>query len=71
MSAILVLSISIRLIAFLVSLRVWHRIRDWRIGFLVLMLLLMTVRQGWTLIERTHDWHTLRWQAWEELPGLA
>ncbi|BCX88394.1 hypothetical protein MIN45_P0763 [Methylomarinovum tepidoasis] len=71
MSAILVLSIGIRLIAFFISLRVWHRIRDWRIGFLALMLLLMAVRQGWTLIERTQDWHTLRWQAWEELPGLV
>ncbi len=71
MSVILLLSILFRLIAFFLALLVWRRLRDWRIGFLALMLLLMAVRQSWTLSVRTQDWHSFQWWAWEELPGLA
>ncbi len=45
MSIVLVLSIMIRLIAVVWSVYLLQRIRDWRIGFLTIMLALMTLRQ--------------------------
>ena len=71
MSLILCLSIAIRALALLLALWVWRRLNDWRIGFLALMLLLMGVRQLWTLVENTQDWRGFIWDGWEELPGLA
>lgn len=49
MDAVFLLSISIRLVAFGWSLVVLHRLRDWRVGFLALMILLMLMRQVSTL----------------------
>jgi signal transduction histidine kinase len=49
MSVGLIISILIRIIAFLWSLILLHRIRDWRMGFLSIMLALMALRQILTL----------------------
>jgi len=49
MSVGLIISILIRIIAFLWSLFLLHRIRDWRMGFLSIMLALMALRQILTL----------------------
>lgn len=49
MSIGLVISILVRIIAFLWSLILLHRIRDWRMGFLSIMLALMALRQILTL----------------------
>ncbi len=49
MSIVLVLSIMIRLIAVVWSVYLLQRIRDWRIGFLTIMLALMALRQIFAL----------------------
>lgn len=49
MSVGLLISILIRLLAFFWSLLVLHRIRDWRMGFLSVMLAFMALRQMLTL----------------------
>jgi len=46
----LILSISIRVIAFLWSIVLLRRIRDWRIGLLSIMLLLMSFQQSMRLL---------------------
>ncbi len=70
MSFVLVVSIAIRIAALFRALWVWRRLRDWRIGFLAWMLLLMALRQSWTLKRHTQDWHALTWGTPDELPGL-
>ena len=70
MSFVLVVSIAIRIAALCRALLVWRRLRDWRIGFLASMLLLMALRQSWTLKRQTRDWHVLTWGTPDELPGL-
>ncbi len=71
MSLILIISIAIRLVAMVLSVVLWRRARDWRMGFLTLMLALMTVRQTLTLAsERDHRVVDVTGQA-AEVPGLA
>ncbi len=70
MSLILLVSIVIRVAALGWALLAWRRLRDWRIGFLSLMLLLMAVRQSWTLKRHTQSWYPPTWGGLDELPGL-
>lgn len=49
MSIGLIVSITIRLLAMVWSLYLLHRVRDWRMGFLSIMLALMALRQILTL----------------------
>ena len=55
MSAILVVSIGIRMAAFILSLLLLRRLKDWRIGFLSGMILLMALRQILTLAKKPID----------------
>jgi PAS domain S-box-containing protein len=49
-SLILIISISLRALALAWSVALWRRLRDWRAGFLSVMLLLMTLRTVLTAI---------------------
>ena len=71
---ILLLSLLLRLIAFVWSIVLMRKLREWRMGFLTAMIALMALRQGLTLVRRVQE------DAWslspadvslDELPGLA
>lgn len=64
MSLVLVISIAIRLAALGWTLWLLRRIRDWRIGFMAVIIALMTLRQSLTLSAGVESEST-------ELPGLA
>lgn len=71
MSLILSVSVFIRLIALAWALRLWHRIRDWRIGFLGAMVALMALRQSLTLYRKGISWPPQLTSGLDEIPGLA
>jgi len=71
MSAILLCSIAIRVAAFALSLLLWRRLRDWRIGFLSGMILLMGLRQIFTLAQQPVDLPVSFVANIDELPGLV
>ncbi len=70
MNFILIVSIIIRIIAFILAIVLLIRARDWRLGFLALMLGLMGVRQSLTLQE-VMGRNAEVFSAASELPGLA
>ncbi len=71
MSLILIVSIVIRLVALAGSILLLHRLRDWRVGFLSLILALMTARQVLTLIVERDSWQLSITGQLSELPGLS
>ncbi|MCH8333545.1 PAS-domain containing protein [Candidatus Sumerlaeota bacterium] len=70
MSAILILSVAIRLMALAWAIRLLLTIRDWRIGFLAGMIALMAVRQSLTLLKGPDVWPISFSANIDELPGL-
>ena len=70
MSLILIVSITIRVLAMSWSITLGRRIRDWRMGFLTLMLALMALRQILTLVKTTSSWSISFTAQATELPGL-
>ncbi|MBT4687782.1 MAG: PAS domain S-box protein [Rhodospirillaceae bacterium] len=70
MSAILLISILVRVLAFGAALLLIRRIRDWRLTFLAAMIGFMAVRQTWTLATRSTDWQLMYIGSLDELPGL-
>ena len=70
MSAILILSIAIRLMALAWAIRLLLKIRDWRIGFLAAMIALMAARQSLTLLKGPDVWPISFAANVDELPGL-
>ena len=71
MSLILIVSILIRLAAMFWSIVLLQRIRDWRMGFLTLMLALMAARQILTMLTGMESMTILITGDTTELPGLA
>jgi PAS domain S-box-containing protein len=71
MSTVLVTSILIRFIALLYAIKVSRQIRDWRLGFLAVMLAMMLSRQGLTLWSSLNTASTPIFQFSSELPGLV
>lgn len=70
-NVILLLSILIRLAAMVWTIVIWCRLRDWRIGFPILMLALMASRQILTLAKLSEGRSVLTMGQPSELPGLA
>ena len=71
MSAILLLSIVIRIAAVLTSLEAMRRLKDWRIGLLALIAGLMALRQMLTLFSKPVEFSLEFAETYDELPGLA
>ncbi len=71
MSLVLVASILIRIVALVWSILLLRRLRDWRMAFLSVMLLLMGTRQMLTLIRDREDWSVHLGGHLVELPGLV
>ena len=71
MSVGLLLSILIRLVALGWSLLLLHRLRDWRMGFLSVMLGLMALRQTLTLTSKSNSWVLNLSSLDTEWPGLV
>lgn len=70
MNLMLLVSILIRLVAMGWSIVLWKQIKDWRIGFLTIMLGLMALRQILTLWHSHESWTlSITWQT-TEFPGL-
>ncbi len=70
MNAILLISIGIRLVALFWSLLIWRRLKDWRLAFFSLMLLLMAIRQMLTLRNKIDDSFVFYFIGGDEVPGL-
>ena len=71
MSFILILSITIRLVALAWSIGLLRQLRDWRMGFLSGMLVLMVLRQTLTLLKgRGASWEIIFSWHIEEFPGI-
>lgn len=70
MCLILAISILIRLVATVWSVVLLRRIKDWRMGFLTVMLGLMTMRQILTLLEEKRPWSIYIGGCTSELPAL-
>jgi PAS domain S-box-containing protein len=66
----LLVSILIRLLAFICSLALLNRTRDWRMGFLSIMLALMTLRQILTLVAKYESASLTYSSLNTEWPGL-
>jgi two-component system cell cycle sensor histidine kinase PleC len=71
MSAILTISVAIRLLALVWSLLLLRRLRDWRIGFLAAMIALMALRQISTLLKEPVTWPMSFTAHLDEIPGLV
>jgi diguanylate cyclase (GGDEF)-like protein/PAS domain S-box-containing protein len=71
MSLVLSVSVFIRLVAMIWALRLWYKIRDWRIGFLGAMVALMALRQTLTLSRKGISWPPQLSSGMDEIPGLA
>lgn len=71
MSLILLVSIAIRIVAFGWAVALLRRTRDWRMGFLALMLALMGLRQVLTLITTRTSTEIVVGPGTTELPGLV
>ncbi|MCI0487702.1 MAG: PAS domain S-box protein [Blastocatellia bacterium] len=71
MNAILILSIIIRLVAFIVALILLRKTRDWRMGFLALTLFLMGAYQSLALGEIVRTTGEVTFPIAKELTGLA
>ena len=56
MSLVLIISIVIRLLAMVWSIVLLRRVRDWRMGFLTVMLGLMVLRQTLTVLTEKESW---------------
>ncbi|MFP6582832.1 MAG: ATP-binding protein [Candidatus Hydrogenedentota bacterium] len=70
MSLVLLISVFVRLTAVAYSVRLQRQFRDWRIGFLTIMLVLMTFRQCLTLYVQFDGWTIRSEPALSEIPGL-
>jgi diguanylate cyclase (GGDEF)-like protein/PAS domain S-box-containing protein len=70
MSLILIVSILIRVIAVFWSVILWRQLRDWRMAFLMVMLVLMAARQIFTLTNDFQGWFINVSTHLDELPGL-
>lgn len=70
MSLILLVSITLRLMAFVWSLALVRQLRDWRMGFFSVLLALMALRQMFSLVKGTENWTTFVYSRPEEIPGL-
>jgi len=71
LSLILISSILIRIVAMGWSILLLSRTRDWRMGFMTLMLSLMALRQTLTLKATTSSWNYWVLGSTTELPGLV
>jgi signal transduction histidine kinase len=71
MSLILVVSILIRLVALAWSIALLKKVKDWRMGFLAIMLALMALRQSLTLTSSFESWSLFLSGQTNELPGLV
>ncbi len=70
MSAILLVSLAIRLAALGWCLVVWRRVRDWRMAIVTLTVALLTVRQALTLYGASSAWPVTGVPAADEISGL-
>jgi PAS domain S-box-containing protein len=71
MSLVLIISILIRLVAAVWSVVLLRQIRDWRMGFLTVMLGFMAMRQTLTLLEERVSWQISVTGHMTEIPGLV
>ena len=71
MNLIIVISILIRIIAIVWSIFLLHKLRDWRMGFLTIMLALMALRQIFTAYHGFDGWYLTIADHVDELPGLV
>ena len=70
MSLILIISIVIRLLAMVWSIVLLRRMRDWRMGFLTVLLGLMVLRQTLTVLTEKESWAIFVAGQTIEFPGL-
>ena len=70
MSIILLISLAIRLAAVVICVRLVLRVRDWRIGLLLVTIALMALRQALTALRFDANWPLGGSVHLEELPGL-
>jgi len=70
MNLILIFSIAIRLLAMAWSIDLLRRMKDWRMGFLTLMLGLMVLRQTLTVLKEKESWALFIAGHIIEFPGL-
>ena len=70
MHLILILSILLRVAGIVYSIVLWRRLRDWRIGTLTAILVLLSGRQIFTLINEIGHSHQSVWGHASEIPPL-
>ncbi len=70
MSAILLVSLAVRIAALGWCLVVWRRVKDWRIGIIAAIFLLMASRQTFTAFGTPHIWPFTAVEDSAEIPGL-
>src|SRR3989304_8709048 len=71
MTSILAISLLIRIAAFGWSLVVWRRVKDWRLGVIPFLILLMALRQALTVYGTSELPFLSGIEGAAELPGLA
>src|SRR3972149_6946141 len=71
MTSILAISLLIRIAAFGWSLVVWRRVKDWRLGVITFLILLMALRQALTVYGTSELPFLSGIEGAAELPGLA
>lgn len=71
MTLVLLISLVIRAIALLLSIRLFLRMRDWRVVFLILMVSFMMLRQVLTMSLSELDWDITGAGAIAEIPGAV
>lgn len=70
MSILVVVSILIRILNFCWSIVLVRRVRDWRLAFVPLIMILTVLRQTLDLVEDGVAWEVSWAMPWSEVPGL-
>ena len=70
MSILVLLSISIRVLNCVLALALVRRLRDWRLSFLPLMMILTVLRQTIHFLETSESWRVSWTMPLSEVPGL-
>ena len=70
MNSILLLSLLVRIGALGWSLVIWHRLRDWRVGIIAFVIVLMTLRQGLTTFGVPDVWPLSHIPNARDIPSL-
>ncbi len=70
MHLLLVISILLRVAGIAYSVALWRRLKDWRIGILTAMLVLMASRQMFTLVNEIGHPHASLWGHASEIPAI-